>query len=289
MTELSPNMLRRVSVAAVGIPAALGAVFLGGWPLAGLLSLFGVLGTLEFYRLAERGELRPLRGPGTLGAALMPLAAFALLPAGWSLDPAWIGFGVALWFIGTVSLAALLRGPTDKPLASVAVTVFGAIYAGALPAFILPIRHGPALGSAAAGTAVVFMPLVVTWVCDSLAMWGGTLIGGPKLAPVLSPHKTWAGAVSGSLGAVVLAPVYGILVLARLGVSIPWWQLAVFGLVISVVGQIGDVSESLFKREAGVKDSGGFFPGHGGVLDRFDSLYWVLPTSLLLLRLYGTL
>jgi phosphatidate cytidylyltransferase len=91
------------------------------------------------------------------------------------------------------------------------------------------------------------------------------------------------------LGAVVLAPVYGILVLARLGVSIPWWQLAVFGLVISGVGQIGDVSESLFKREAGVKDSGGFFPGHGGVLDRFDSLYWVLPTSLLLLRLYGTL
>ena len=282
-------MLRRVSVAAVAIPAALGVVYVGGWLLAGMLALFGVLGAVEFYRLAELGGLSPLRGPGVVGAALMPLAAFALLPPGWSLDPTWIGFGAALWFIGTVSLAALRRGPTDRPLASVAVTVFGAIYAGALPAFVLPLRHGPALGSAAAGTAVVFMPLVVTWACDTLAMGGGTLIGGPKLAPVLSPRKTWAGALSGSLSAVAIAPLYGILVLAPVGVSLPWWQLAVFGLAISVVGQIGDLSESLFKREAGVKDSGGFFPGHGGVLDRFDSLYWVLPTSTLLLSLCGAL
>jgi phosphatidate cytidylyltransferase len=133
------------------------------------------------------------------------------------------------------------------------------------------------------------MPLVVTWVCDSLAMSGGSAIGGPKLAPVLSPNKTWAGAISGSVGAVILAPLYGILVLGRFGLEIEVWQLALFGLVISVVGQIGDLSESLFKREVGMKDSGGFFPGHGGVVDRFDSLYWVLPTSALLLRLFGTI
>ncbi|MDH3368365.1 MAG: phosphatidate cytidylyltransferase [Gemmatimonadota bacterium] len=138
-----------------------------------------------------------------------------------------------------------------------------------------------------AGTAVVFLPLVVTWVGDSLAMFGGKWFGGPKLAPVLSPNKTWSGAVSGAVGAVVLAPLYGLLVLSPVGVNVPNWQLIVLGLALSIVGQSGDMAESLFKREAGVKDSGTFFPGHGGVLDRFDSLYWVLPATAVLLTLFG--
>ncbi len=282
-------MVKRVVVAAVAIPAALGLVYLGGWPLTALLSLFAVAGAFEFYRLGERSGLRPLKGAGFFGAVLIPVVTYAAVSGTEIADPAWIALGGTAWFIATVSLSALRRNPTERPLASVALTVFGAFYAGALPAFIIPIRHASTVESAAAATALVFLPLVVTWVCDSLAMSGGSAIGGPKLAPVLSPNKTWAGAISGSLGAVVLAPLYGTFVLARFGIEIPLWQLAMFGLVISVVGQIGDVSESLFKREVGVKDSGGFFPGHGGVLDRFDSLYWVLPTSALVLKVFGTI
>ena len=120
-------------------------------------------------------------------------------------------------------------------------------------------------------------------------MAGGRLIGGPKLAPVLSPNKTWAGACSGGVGGVMIGAVYGALVLAPTGVVIPLWQLAVFGLAITIAGQVGDIIESLFKREAGVKDSGSFFPGHGGVLDRLDSLYWVLPTSVAMLLLLGVI
>lgn len=286
---MSSNMLRRVSVAAVGIPAALGIVYVGGWVLAVLLAVFGVVGAWEFYRLGVRKGLRPLQGIGLVGAGAVPLVAFAALPDGGALAPGWIVLGGAGWLVVTVSWGAWKLAPDDPALSSIALTVFAPLYAGGLPAFLLPIRHGLTGDSAWAATALVFMPLVVTWVCDSLAMSGGTLIGGPKLAPVLSPNKTWAGAVSGSLGAVILAPLYGTLVLVPLGVEIGLWHLAVFGLAISILGQVGDVSESLFKREAGVKDSGGFFPGHGGVLDRFDSLYWVLPTATLLLRAFGTL
>jgi phosphatidate cytidylyltransferase len=282
-------MVRRVTVAAIGIPAVLALVYLGGWPITLLLSLFGVVGAFEVYRLGERAGLKPLLGAGFVGAAIIPIVTYCTVSGERVIDAGWIVLGAAMWFIATASFTAMRRTPEDRPLSSVAVTLFGAVYAGAMPAFLLPIRHATAIESAAAATALVFMPLVVTWVCDSLAMSGGSAIGGPKLAPVLSPNKTWAGAISGSVGAVILAPLYGVLVLERFGIQIELWQLALFGLVISVVGQIGDLSESLFKREVGVKDSGGFFPGHGGVLDRFDSLYWVLPTSALLLRLFGTI
>jgi phosphatidate cytidylyltransferase len=180
------------------------------------------------------------------------------------------------------------RGPGARPLEAAAITVFAALYTGGLPSFLLLLRHSERLPSDWAATWLVFLPLVVTWVSDSLAMAGGSAIGGPKLAPVLSPRKTWAGAVSGAVGAFVLAPAYGALLLAPLGIGIHPWRLAVFGLAISVVGQLGDIAESLFKRQAGLKDSGTFFPGHGGVLDRFDSLYWVIPAAALLLSVFGT-
>lgn len=285
---MSGNMTRRVAVAAVGIPAAVGIVYVGGWVLAGLLALFGVVGTLEFYRLGASAGARPLTAVGVLGAALIPLGALATMVAGGSLvSPVAVLLGAVSWFVLVVGLTAASRGPADRPLASVALTIFAALYAGGLPAFLLLLRHQPGW-SREAGTAVVLLPLVVTWVGDSLAMFGGKWFGGPKLAPVLSPNKTWSGAVSGAAGAVVLAPVYGLLVLTRVGIDVPSWQLVVLGLVLSVVGQSGDVAESLFKREAAVKDSGSFFPGHGGVLDRLDSLYWVIPTAVLLLMWFGT-
>jgi phosphatidate cytidylyltransferase len=286
---MSADLARRTAVAAVGIPAAAAFVWLGGWFLAILLALFAVAGAREFYRFAERGGVHPIGVPGYAGAALAPLAAFAVLPDGGGLPVWWVGAGAVIWFIVVGGTTMALRAPVDRPLAAAAITVFGAVYTGVLPASLIILRH-PAPGVAAStGTALVFLPLVLTWVGDTAAMGGGYLIGGPKLAPVLSPKKTWAGAVAGATSAVVLAPLYGRVVLERVGVDVRLWQLALFGLVVSIVGQAGDVGESLYKREVGMKDSGGFFPGHGGVLDRFDSLYWALPTAVILLRLFGVL
>src|SRR5207237_4110332 len=112
--------------------------------------------------------------------------------------------------------------------------------------------------------ALVVMPLVVTWVCDTFAMAGGALVAGPNLAPVLSPRKTWAGAVAGLVGGLLAALVYGALVLDRVVLRLWVWHLVTVGVVGVVAAQVGDVAESLFKREAGVKGCSSLIPGHCG-------------------------
>jgi len=188
------------------------------------------------------------------------------------------------------------RGPGARPLSAVAVTVFGALYASGLLSFLIAIRHGRegagAVGSDGADAAwpatwLVLLPLALTWIGDTCAMATGTLLGGPKLAPVLSPQKTWAGAIGGAVGGLAAALLIGRLILPRVGVHLGGWQLATVGGVLAVAGQVGDVAESLLKREAGVKDSSTLIPGHGGVLDRLDSLYFVIPSAAGLYRLFG--
>jgi len=105
----------------------------------------------------------------------------------------------------------------------------------------------------------------------------------------VSPRKTWSGAVSGLIGAVLVAFAFQFLVLSRVGIAFSAMQLVLLGLAVGVFGQIGDLAESLIKRSVGTKDSGRFFGEHGGVLDRLDSLYWVLPISSLLLFSFGVL
>ncbi|HTK56591.1 MAG TPA: phosphatidate cytidylyltransferase, partial [Gemmatimonadales bacterium] len=104
-------------------------------------------------------------------------------------------------------------------------------------------------------------------------------LGGPKLAPVVSPRKTWAGAIGGLIGGIAATIAIGLWVFPRLGMAVGVLPLVVIGVAIGILAQVGDVAESLFKREAGVKDSSSLIPGHGGVLDRLDSLYFVLPAT----------
>jgi len=118
-------------------------------------------------------------------------------------------------------------------------------------------------------------------------MAAGNAFGGAKLAPVLSPNKTWAGAIGGFVAAVLAAVLLGGWALPRVGLTLETGQLVLVGAAVGVVAQVGDVAESLLKREAQVKDSSSLIPGHGGVLDRLDSLYFVLPISAGLFRLFG--
>jgi len=288
---MDANLVRRVGVAVVAIPIALGVVYLGGLWLAGLLALAAALGAGELFHLAERQGVRPARVLGMASAAVIaPLAYAAISIPAWGdgIANAWPYLG-ALWIMLLLTWALADRAPDERPLQAVGTTLLGVAYTGALPAFLLAIRHTRYPERSWAGAWLVFYPLVVTWVCDTAAMFGGRHFGGAKLAPNVSPGKTKSGTVAGVVGSLLVAPIFAVGVFPVVGVTIPFWQLVGMAAALSVVGQVGDLAESLFKREAGVKDSSHLIPGHGGVLDRLDSLYFVVPAAAALYRAFGAI
>jgi phosphatidate cytidylyltransferase len=285
----SKNLVQRILVAVVAIPAVATIIWLGGWPLAGALALLGVLGTREVYDFARRQGIEPLARAGYIAAAAIPLLAYWAKGSElhWA-EPAL--YLAALWLMLVMTVAMWRRGPAGRPLGAIAVTVFGTLYASGLLSFLIAIRHG---GIAVVRPGPYFLltlfPLVITWICDTAAMAAGSTLGGPKLAPILSPKKTHSGAVGGTLAGIATALAVGKFVLNRQGWHFTDGQLLLFGLVVSVVAQIGDVAESLLKREVQVKDSSDLIPGHGGVLDRLDSLYFVIPAAAGLYRMFGVI
>jgi phosphatidate cytidylyltransferase len=273
----------RVLVAIPGVLVALGAIYLGGWYLAALLALCAALTAREMYRMAARKAPRPLETLGMAGAAAMVLAA--------GVDPrAGLANTLPIWALILLAAAAATaaiwtHGVEGEPLLSVAVTVFGAGYA-ALLGFGLLLRHLPRVDDPLHAAAILLSPVLLTWVSDSFAYFGGRALGKHKLIPRVSPGKTVEGAVSAVAGTLLAGAAYS-LVLARFGTYVPSIvEGAVFGLLVSVAAQAGDLAESLWKRDVGVKDSGTLLPGHGGALDRFDSLLFTLPLGYAFFHLY---
>lgn len=278
MSELT----KRVLFAVVAIPVVVWVAWLGGAPLATLLAIAAALAAWEFGRLAGAGGARPLTGWLIGGAAALPLLTHAA-HLGLVVPPVSV---VALAVPLLLSVALWRRGVDGRPLESVASTLLGIWYTGGMLSFAYALRHHRFAIGAAAGTALLFVPLVVTWVTDAGAFFVGRAVGGAKLMPSVSPGKTWAGAIGGTLLGVVGAWAFGRWVLApvaHLGVGIGGAVL--LGAALSVAAQVGDLVESLLKRQAGVKDSSRLIPGHGGVLDRTDSLLFTLPLGYVLLDL----
>jgi phosphatidate cytidylyltransferase len=179
--------------------------------------------------------------------------------------------------------AIFLRGPERRPLFAVATTIFGVVYVS-MVAYVYDIRYDDYVVDARGGTALVMLPILLTWATDIGAYAFGRVFGERKLFPSVSPGKTIAGAAGGIVLTVVVCGAYVQYILhpfAQLTFT-PIGELF-FALSVSIVAQVGDLAESLLKREAGVKDSSQVIPGHGGVLDRFDSLLFVLPVAAILL------
>lgn len=275
------NLARRVVTALVAAPIAIGAIWMGGLPLALFLGLAGGIGAWELSRFSPATLGRPVAHAGVLLAAATPMLVHFVHGAA-------LGVPTALATVLLLCLAGVAlftQGATEHPLEGMALTVFGVFYAAGTLTFGYALRHHRFVLTNAGGTMIVLFPLLITWASDSGAYFIGRALGKGKLMPAVSPGKTVAGAV----GAVVvsmavswgiarsLLPRYASLTLA------PVTALVVGG-VLSVIAQIGDLVESLMKRGSGVKDSSNILPGHGGVLDRLDSLYFVLPASYLLLE-----
>jgi phosphatidate cytidylyltransferase len=269
-----------VLVAVIGIPIAVAAGYLGDLALAALLALLAGVGAWELFRFTRTHDAPALGSIGIPLAALMPLGTHAVR-LGWMDAPLAAAGAVFVALTGAVLWS---RSPTQRPLGSIAVTVFGVLYTGATLAYAYALRHHRYVVEPAAGAVLLFFPIALTWVSDSGAYFAGRAFGKRKLMPAVSPGKTVAGAIGAIVVSMIGAWAYNDLILRPVSqLALAPWTALVFGAVISAVGQVGDLVESLFKREAGVKDSSTFFSAHGGVLDRLDSLYFAIPVAYLIL------
>jgi len=263
--------MKRIATAAVGVPLAIAAVFLlpGRWFFLAVLLVMEV-GVLEYTRLADR--MAP-GGPHRILLVLVPLGAVALAPELWlrpetqlPAEMLWLGFFVVS--VGLGCLVLWVRVPVDQGLAALGTVAYGLPYL-ALPAASL--YHLQRLDP-----WVLMLLFAMVWLGDTAGFYCGKRWGRHKMAPVVSPNKTWEGAAASMLAAIVAAGLWSYW---RLGTVRP--ELLGLAALTSVAAQTGDLVESLIKRGAGVKDSGQLLPGHGGVLDRIDALLFAAPTMLL--------
>jgi phosphatidate cytidylyltransferase len=275
------DLRRRLLTAIVLGPLFLAAVAFGGVVfLVAVVALVG-LGAWEFYRLAAMKRPRPRTVPG-IGLALLFPVLFYLAPASSLTGPGLLALGV----IG-VALAQLLDGGSDEALASVSITVYGAAYVGVLFGHFVLIREISRVVPGMPywwGAVLVGLTVVLAWLNDSAAFAIGRRWGRHKLIPRVSPGKTIEGAAGALVVTVLLAVGVVLAAGSRMPLLTPADALAI-GALVSVAGPVGDLVESAFKRDAGVKDASDLIPGHGGVLDRFDSLMAVAPAVWYYLRI----
>jgi phosphatidate cytidylyltransferase len=286
VTRSPADLGRRIVFGIVAVPIAVAIIYIGGVPLAAFLSVLAAIGTWELFRMARATGARPIAAVGIPFAILIPLAQ-AAAPAGvFDIAPEWAAAGVLL----TLTLVLWLRRADAHPLGAAALTLFAPAYTAGMLTFGFAIRnHNYAVGRLA-GTALVLFPVLLTWINDISAFAIGRPLGRQKLMPAVSPGKTVAGAIGGLACTIIAAWAYARWVLPRAAdlALTPGGAIA-FGIAVSVAAQLGDLFESLIKREASVKDSSTIFPGHGGVLDRLDSLFFVLPVAYLIFDIPGLL
>jgi phosphatidate cytidylyltransferase len=263
---LSP-FASRILVAAIGLPLVLGLVWLGGWWLFVLLAVGGLVALHEFYAMTR--ALRPVAIAGFAGLLAI---LFGLQLGGLK----WATGGI----VATLALSLLLKGVADtrqSSTVSVGTTVLGVVWIGFGLGYVLLVRGIPEHGRLAAYTL-----LIAVFAGDTAAYLVGMAMGRHKLAPTISPGKTWEGFVAGTAATIVTAWI----VLYKQH-FLTQGQSLVLGLVIAVAGPIGDLFESALKRDMNVKDTGRLLAGHGGVLDRVDSLLFAAAGAFYVIAAYN--
>jgi phosphatidate cytidylyltransferase len=271
--NVGSQVVRRLLVAAAGIPLTILLMEAGGWVLAAAAAAVAAGGCVEICRLAERTGARPFTAAACTLAAAFPLIA-AARPTVEGATP-WMWTLTLFLAMSTAIAAVWRRGPTGRPLEAVALTVMAPVFTGGSLAFIVFLRHLPVYPDyyGGLGTMALF-PLVLAWSADTAAFAAGRAWGRTGLTRV-SPHKTWEGAAAGTVACTAVGWLYVTMVLPS--GAFAGWMGAAAGALVAVAGLAGDLAKSVWKRQAGVKDSGRVFPGHGGVLDRLDSTFYALP------------
>ena len=289
MSDKLRNLIVRTLSGAVLLAIVVAAAYMGYWGFGTLMLLITVIGVWEFYKLVAAKGVEPQRGLGMLISTIYVLgcvislgawvnyvdngkldwAAKAVYEVGLVASFVVLVVGIALIFVREVFLAK------KTPMLNIASTIMGIFYVAVPMSLMLTV---PLMLSPLGWTPLVFLfYLFIVWGNDVFAYLVGITLGRHKMCERLSPKKSWEGFVGGVIGAMVMGAVGALVVGGNLGV---WLGLSV---VVSLSSVVGDLVESMFKRDAGVKDSGNILPGHGGILDRFDALILSAPFAFIYL------
>ncbi|UFP93439.1 phosphatidate cytidylyltransferase [Gloeobacter morelensis] len=252
-------MSARILSASVLIPLVLLAIYLGGWFFTLALAVLVVLGQIEFFEIVRRKGYRPTQNL-CLGLSLTLLAIQQLYPQ--------LANGAFVLAGGLVCVSLLFRRQPPATISDMATSLLGLFYTGYLPSFLVQLRALDGLGY------LLLLTFACIWASDIGAFFFGKAFGRTPLTPI-SPKKTVEGAIFGTTASILV----GLAGAALLGWSL--WPLTgiVFGLLVGVSGLLGDLTESLMKRDVGLKDAGNLIPGHGGILDRADSYIFTAPVA----------
>ncbi|HEY7976140.1 MAG TPA: phosphatidate cytidylyltransferase [Ktedonobacterales bacterium] len=272
------SLSQRALSAIILIPVVIALVWFGGWVAFGGAMLALAIGLWELRRMFANKGWRPLLALTFVAGVVMAVAA-VLWHEGDALAPLVLTALLAISGLMTLSFAWLIltRKTIEGALTDWALTIGSAIYLAWPIAFFLLLR-GDDVGAKNAGFGWLLAMFFMVWANDTFALLTGHFLGRRKLSPVISPGKTWEGFYGGLFFTICAALVFLLLVPHIFGIPlhIAWYHAVILGALVAIAATIGDLAESLLKRSAGVKDSGAIVPGHGGILDRMDSLLFVV-------------
>jgi len=269
MSELA----KRISVAAFGIPLLVGLNYLGGWYFFSVVLVISIVAQWEFYQMQKYNDIHPQKISGIIKGIFLLFTVQTQL---------WLEGSLLLIFCLMLILANEMFRRHKNVSANIGVTLLGVFYIPFLLGSFLYLRSYvdflfPNVENA--GFKFILIVFATIWICDTFAYAFGKMLGKHKLYEKVSPNKSIEGAVAGVIGSVLTFVIVKYLNILPISLI----EVFLFGIVMGIVGQTGDLVESWFKRDAGVKDSSALLPGHGGMLDRFDSLIFVSPAMLVLI------
>lgn len=250
------GMLKRTISAIVGLPLLLAVVIIGKTPLFIAVLLISLIGLWEFYKACKVKLLAPIEIIGYISAIIL------LIIINFSFETSNL---FLLIFITIIILNSIKLIYSKYSLIDISITLYGLVYIPFLLSHILLITKQ-------ANSIVIWLIFITAWGTDTFAYFSGYFFGRKKLCPSISPKKTVEGAIGGIIGSLFISLIFGYLFLKDYLLAV-----ALIGIIGSIIAQIGDLSASLIKRYTGIKDFGNLIPGHGGILDRFDSILFTAP------------
>ncbi len=262
----------RIITALVLVPLLVAVLLLGKTVLTAAVMIIGVMGLYEFYKATGLSGKKILCALGYLGAIAIPLLREFVNPA--------LYLPLGYVFMLLIFVCMLICHKTVS-VNDAGMVIFSLIY---IPFFLTQLIYIRGMGG---GEFLIWIPFIGAFATDTFAYFAGVFLGKHKLCPNISPKKTIEGSIGGTIGVVLIMLLYGYILNRSFGLEVNYVSLGILGALCAIISQIGDLTASIIKRKYGIKDYGSLFPGHGGILDRLDSVIAVAPLVYIYLAVVG--